>query len=408
MKSLENVENTMRNMLIKTNPKRDKQVLDDVMNALEESKEKQTVRQNIWRTIMKNRITKFGSAAAVLMVLLYVLVGNSGGTAWAFEQSIEAIKNYKAVYMEGTVPDGTFECWVRSDDTGTQSSDYVAKGSNGIVAWVKDGSTYGYVPKENTVYYENAVTSGFSQWLGPELLKMLAGMKSTRVLYGKDPETGRELVTVMSSMFDVTGPKSFCIVFDSETKLAVSMKQWDNMDMSGRPAFSTTKIIYYKDTADSLLDAHIPSNAKYVEKPLTIPEANISLLSNPNVGISTEGLSEQAACEKILTDMYNAMIAGDIDTIRKLCPVCANLDDEFIREFIIRAGKDSQITELVSIGAIFKEGQTKLGKIAAVPVISKCKDGTKMEDKMIIQFCNFAAGPSCVIHGPYGISQQVK
>ena len=408
MKPTENIENLIKDTPINTNPKKDKEVLEDVMKAMEESRKEPSVRINTWRVIMQNRITKFGSAAAVLTIVIYMLFGNSGRTAWAFEQSIEAIKNYKGVYMEGTLPDGSFECWVRSDDKGTQSSDYVAKGSNGIVAWVKGGSTYSYVPKENTVYYENAVTSGFSQWLGPELLKMLADMKSTRVLYGKDPETGRELVTVMSSMFDVTGPKSFCIVFDSETKLAVSMKQWDNMDMSGWPAFSTTKIIYYKDTADSLLDVHIPGNAKYVEKPLTIPQANIGLLSNPNAGISTEGLSEQAASEKILTDMYNAMIAGDIDTIRTLCPVCANLDDEFIRQFIVRAGKDSQITELVSIGAIFKEGQTKLGRIAAVPVISKCKDGTKMEDKMIVQFRNFAGEPSCVIHGPYGISQKVK
>jgi hypothetical protein len=408
MKPSENIENLIKDMPINTNPKKDREVLDDVMNAMEESKKEPSIKINTWRVIMQNRITKFGSAAAVLMILIYVLFGNSGRTAWAFEQAIEAVKNYKAVYMEGTIPDGSFECWVRSDDTGTQSKDFVVKTSNGIIAWVKDGSTYAYVPQENNVYYEDAVTSGFSQWLGPELLEMLASMKSTRVLYGRDPETGRQRVTVMSSLFDATGPKSFVIEFDSETKLAVSMKQWDNMDMSGRPAFSAAKIIYYKDLTDGLFNVNIPGNVKYVEKPLTIPEENIGLLSNPNDGIPAEGLSGQEACEKILTDMWDAIIAGDIDTIKRLCPVCANLDDEFILQFIIRTGKGNQIVELVSIGKISKEGQTKLGTIAAVPVISKCKDGTKMEDKMIVQFRNFAGGPSCVIHGPYGISQQVN
>ena len=408
MESSEKIENLIKDMPINTNPKKDKEVLDDVMNAMEESKNEPSIKIRTWRVIMQKRITKFSSAAAVLMILIYVLFGNSGRTAWAFEQAIEAVKNYKGVYMEGTLPDGSFECWVRSDDTGIQSKDFVAKTSNGIIAWVKEGSTFAYIPQENTVYYENAVTSGFSQWLGPELLEMLANMKSTRVLYGRDPETGRQRVTVMSSLLDATGPKSFLIEFDSETKLAVSMKQWNNMDMSGRPEFSATRIIYYKDMTDGLFEVDIPATAKYVEKPLTIPEENIGLLSNPNDGISTEGLSEQEACEKILTDMWDAIKVGDIDTIKRLCPVCANLDDEFVRQFIIRTGKDNQIVELVSIGKISKEGQTKLGTIVAVPIISKCNDGTKIEDKMIVQFRNFAGGPSCVVHGSYGISQQVK
>ena len=63
--------------------------------------------------------------------------------------------------------------------------------------------------------------------------------------------------------------------------------------------------------------------------------------------------------------------------------------------------------ELVSIGEISKRGQTKLGSIVSVPVVYKRKDGIKIKDQMIIQFRNFGDKPSCVVHGPYGISQQV-
>ncbi len=395
---------------IKTTSELDKKIIDVALPAYEQSLKTQSVsiQPNIWRIIMQNRITKFGPAAAVLLVVLYMLIGNEGRTVWAFEQSIQAIKDYKAVYIEGTFPDGSFECWVRSDDSGEHSGDFVVKTSNGIISWVKDGSTFFYIPAENKVYFENAITTGFSQWLGSELLEMLASIKNTKVIYGKDPQTGRERVTVMSSFLDATGPKSFVIEFDSETKLAVSMKQWDNMNMSGRPGFNATKIIFYKDAEDSLFSVTLQGNPAYVEKPLTIPDENIGLLSNPNNGISTEGLSEQEASEKILTDVYEAIIAGNVAKIKQLCPVSANLDDGFIRKFIIREGKDNQFVELLEIGKIFKTGQTKLGTIAAVPVICKCKDGTKMEDKMIVQFRNFAGRSSCVVHGPYGFSQKVK
>jgi hypothetical protein len=66
------------------------------------------------------------------------------------------------------------------------------------------------------------------------------------------------------------------------------------------------------------------------------------------------------------------------------------------------------MVELISIGEISKRGQTKLGSIAAVPIVYKRKDGLKIKDHMVIQFRNFGNEPSCVIHGPYGISQQVK
>jgi len=408
MKSSEEIKKMMVDVQINTSYEKDKQVLDDVITAMEQSKTQSVIKPSTWRIIMKNRMTKFGPAAAVLLVALYMLIGNQGRTAWAFEQSIDAIKNYNSVYMEGTLPDGYFELWGRSDENGGQSEDFVVRTSNGIVSWVKDGSTYIYIPTENKVYFENAITNGFSQWLGSELLELLASMKSTKVMYGKDPDTGRELVTVMSSILDVKGPQSFIINFDAETKLAVSMKQWDNMDMSGVPGFVANKIIFYKDVDDSLFEVTLPENPSYVEKPLTIPDENISLLSNPDYGISTEGMSEQDACDKIITEMYEAIIAGDIEQIKQLCPVSANLDDKFITNFIIREGKDNQVVELLEIGKISRTGQTKLGTIAAVPVICKCKDGTKMKDKMIVQFRNLAGEPSCVVYGPYGISQTVK
>ena len=59
--------------------------------------------------------------------------------------------------------------------------------------------------------------------------------------------------------------------------------------------FDAFKITYYEDLPDSVFRVQIPGNPAYVEKPLTIPEENIGILSNPGHGISAEGLTPQEA-----------------------------------------------------------------------------------------------------------------
>ena len=75
----------------------------------------------------------------------------------------------------------------------------------------------------------------------------------------------------------------------------------------------STRITYYKDLPDSLFDVHIPGDPAYVEKPLAIAEENIDLLSNPDDGLPTAGLTPQEAAEKIRArTTYQAVIDGDL------------------------------------------------------------------------------------------------
>jgi hypothetical protein len=310
--------------------------------------------------------------------------------------------------VEGIFPGGTAEVWMRANEAGTQSNAVVVRGSQGTISWVKDGSTYHYEPSQNTVYFENALTIGLSEWLGPELLEMLSKAEGAKVMRGKDPATGRERATLLCSLIDNKGPQSWVIDFDVTTKLPVSIKQWNNLDMSGQPTFYAFKITYYEELADSFFEVHIPGNPTYVEKPLTIPEENIGLLSNPVDGISAEGLTQQQACEQILREIYQAIINEDLDKFKKLAPLAKNWGDEFLRGIVLRTDKEDRIVEILNVGQILKTGHSKIGPIAAVPAILKLKNGKRVEEKMIIQFRRLGGKSSCVVHGPYGLPREIK
>lgn len=366
--------------------------------------------KSIWRIIMKSQITKFAAAAIIILavVLTVTILDKTTTPAFAISQSIEALKDFKAIHLITITPDATAEIWMRSNKSGTQSTDIVARLNNGAVVWVKNGSTYYYEPGKNTVSFEPAVTQGVSPWLGPILIERLSKTASSKIIYSKDPVTDRDYATLIGSINDTQGVQSFAIEFDVETKMPVSIKQWQNMDRHGIPAQYAPKITYYKELDDEVFDVKISGNPAYVEKPLTIPQENIGLLSNPDDGISTEGLTQQQACEQILRDTYRAVIEGDSATLKRLSPLAKNWNDELINSVVFRKGQNDQIVEVTHIGKISKTGQTKLGPIAAVPVEIRKKDGTKYEEKMIIQFRQIGGKASCVVHGPYGNSREIE
>jgi len=387
----------------------DEKVLPAALTAMHKSKPHVApASHSIWRTIMTSRAGKLTAAAVVAGVVLFAVFDSFTQPVWAIEQAIEAVKEYRAMHIAGTIPGRTFESWMRANKSLTQSQDVVARDSNGGIAWVKNGSTYLYDPGPNTVFFENAITQGFSQWLGPGFLETFAKAQGAQVLQGKDPATGRDRVTLLCSLVDVDGPQSWTVVFDVASKLPVSFTCWHNLDRSGEPLCNITQITYYKDVPDSLFDVHIPGDPAYVEKPLAIAQENIDLLSSPDDGLSTTGQTPQEAAEKIVRATYQAVIDGDLATLRRLSPLCKNWDDEMLRSIILRTGKSDRIAQIVQIGPAGKTGESPLGALIVMPAVLRRADNTKIEEKMIVQFRMIEDKSSCVVYGPYGISRVIE
>jgi hypothetical protein len=94
----ENIEKWIKDTDIDTNAGMDKLVLDDVLKALEQSKKQTALKQpNVWRIIMKSRITKLATAAVVIIVVLISINyfgGSIDGASVAWGEVVEQINNY--------------------------------------------------------------------------------------------------------------------------------------------------------------------------------------------------------------------------------------------------------------------------------------------------------------------------
>ena len=388
----------------------DPRVLADALTAMHQAKQRSApVSRLTWGTIMRNRTARLAAAIIIGAALFVTFFGRLTNPIWALEQVIEAMQKYKACNVTLIDSSGlVFDCWAKAEPSGELSDEVVLKGSNGAVVWVKDNKTYYYDPAKIAVEVDDAKTAGFSPWLGPELFKMVSKADDARTVFGKDPTTGRGRVVMTGSLTSSLGPISWSIEFDRESKLPISYTQWDNTRRSGAPKYSIVKITYFEDLPDSFLAVDIPKNVTYTPKPIVLPEANVALLGHPDDGIRTEGLMRDQAARQILEQVYKASMAGDLQTMRKLCPLTGTWSEELLRAVIVPDDEGKRLAEVVEIGAICREGSTRLGPFVVVPTRLKTKDGRLWDEKQIVHFRRIEGQESCVVYGPYGIVSEVK
>jgi len=139
MRPAENIAKLIKNIDVYTNTKMDEAVLDDVLKALEDSKKKKpaNLAPNIWRIIMKSRITKLAAAVIFIVAIIGLhqfrisIIGTS--VAWAdVAERMEKVSSYKAqahrVLTEVGQEEPFFQCDVFryfSPDYGSIEESYV-------------------------------------------------------------------------------------------------------------------------------------------------------------------------------------------------------------------------------------------------------------------------------------------
>jgi len=352
---------------------------------------KQTPRQTIWRTIMKNNITKLAVATAVILIaaLGIVLFEKSATTAWAIEQTIEALRKFNAIHITGIAigKDGSkasFNLWARAKEDGSASDKFRLDLDNGQIRWVQDNSTYNYDPNRNMVQILTWEEAAISPWIGPNLLQVLQhATKDWAVSYGLDPKTGRNraFVTCSHPNANAGNPRSWWFEFDTESKLLVSFKQWDNLYREGLPAFDAQKITYYENLPDETFDFKIPEGAIVVQE---------SKLDDPNTGMSAEDMTQEEAGVKIVREYWQAVIDENWDLVSKLRPI-AHPDYSTMR---------NPFVEIVNVGQPYQQEGCSIGPV--VPVTMKFKNGDTREIKMVTKYRDINGKSSYVIMGTFG------
>jgi len=355
---------------------------------------------------MKKKSIAYTFATTLGLVLLGVLVlHHSSTSAWAMEQAIQALKKYKAIHLTGYLDNDPtpVDVWARSDATGNLVETGLARAGN-LTIWTKDNQTYVYDHAQNTVLVEPGINFDLNFCFSPKLLAIIAKIKDYQAVEGEDPATGQRRVIVTCSIVNPAGPQSFFMEFDARSKLLIKAKAWPNLKQEGAPRFDVEEVVYFEDVPDSAFSFQPPAGATITNMPLSIPDANLSLLSDPKTGISVEGMTQEQACRKILEQLWAAGMKGDLARIHELWPVTATWSDELFSGL----GAEDKIEQVLKIGGIERTGRSKLGPLAQVPNLIRYQDGSVRGVWMIVQFRETDHGTSCVVYGPHGYALNVK
>jgi len=238
---------------------------------------KQTPRQiKIWRTIMKTKITKLATAAAIIfaVVLLVSILNNSTTPAYAIEDTIEAMREIRTVHIFGTdVNDKQYEIWTKvNPETGKAECLYLDASETEhrliLVSTPQEGS-YSYDINTNTVEHwkEQGLTEKirfgrFFEDVIENIVKPKNGSIQTSREY--DPQREKEVIVVLVEADEL----KLKWIIDPETNLPLSSEYLAGFQRRpGHHIGKTMDEIYYNEPLpDGIFEFEIPEGATVIEK----------------------------------------------------------------------------------------------------------------------------------------------
>jgi len=281
MKPENDIKKLFEKATANTNPQRDRERLQEIL-AAQEHTQKPENRLNLWRMIMKSRMTRYATAAVFVFAVgtgIIGIIGNGATPAWAIEQTIEALRDIEAIYISGfhyhkNGDRDDLEVWVQKRDTSMSISGkdisvsgncrWEEKDHRLIVASEIENTTYRHNYPKNRVTVEDGLQHVIL-WLGHEYFENLKALSQDwKEEYGKDEETGRSCVFVTGYNEDIS--ESWWFQFDLENKLPTRGKLWMNPKFEGEAKFYAKEIIYNPQLPEGVFEFEIPEGAEVIDQ----------------------------------------------------------------------------------------------------------------------------------------------
>ncbi len=339
---------------------------------------------------------------AAVLVAAAVLFFHEPSQAWSIEQSIAATRPFQALHLRGTLG-GTsrFELWARTATDRPRSQRLLMRITGGPIVWTEGNTTHYYQPGSGVVYTDDALTAGFNPWPGPRLLEM-AKAAGSRTVDTRWRFPNRNSVVVEFSVLSNRGPMSARLEFDTETKLLVGLRQWDNMERRGLPGFESDDITFLPDLPDEAFSVDVPAGVRYQPKDVEVAEPVLGLLSLEDAGIPTQGLPLDEASRRIVAEMWQALLKGDLEGFKRLCPVTRSLSGDLLKLMLGGGDNPDAAVDVVAVEPGVQRGHSRLGPVSVVTSRVRHRDGGLYEEKIIVQHRLAGSAPSCVIYSIYG------
>ncbi|MHC4525823.1 MAG: LolA family protein [Planctomycetota bacterium] len=353
------------------------------------------------RILMKNTL-KYTAAAVILIAatLSLTLFDKTVASAWAIEDTIEALENITSIKIIGSAStlrldelggklEGDFAMWAKRDLKWPRSKELRFEMSNCVIVVDPTETTFFYDPNQNRVIVKDFNNFHLQPWLDSNFFQALKRFSENwKVSYGNDEETNRESIFVTCT-YRSEG-KSWWFQFDAQTKFPVRFKQWKNMSFEGNPEFYAENIEYNLALSDEIFEFEIPEGTEVVKLHQKLPD----YLDDPDCGIATEGLSDGESCSLIVEDYLRALIDGDWEYLTQVRPI---FDAEGWEQ---RYKKSSNwATEVIQINPPALQEGCKIGPVVTTRV--KYSNGQVRTLNYIVKIQSMDGIKTYVIAGTY-------
>ncbi|MHC4131788.1 MAG: LolA family protein [Planctomycetota bacterium] len=224
----------------------------------------------LWERIMKNKITQIAAAVIILVGFLAVisLIAESDTSAYAVQQTIEAMKNVSVVHIFGrNWEEKEVEMWAQiNPETGRGEYYWLSDPSIQTTIVATPEESYIYNASDNTVRIKDGL--GISSVFSPgrfleEMTKMtnrLDGTISDYMIY--DPKAGKDLILLImaSERIDLQA------TVDPDTKLPLSVDIIGGSQPGSNEVLKRAEQMYYNEQLpEGIFEFEVPLGSEIVD-----------------------------------------------------------------------------------------------------------------------------------------------
>jgi len=355
MRPLDNIEKLIKKLRYKASDEAHNRVLGNVLQALDKSQKTTSApKPNIWRIIMKSKITKLAATAVIIIaiVLSITFLDKSVTPAYALEQTIQAnsvLRYLHTKYFHGERDDVAKECWFEFDDSGRTKNLRINWsewfGGGYVIVW-NENETKSWNPKQKflKLFNDEIYTSRVHNMMESEDPKLII-----EHLYDQEAE-GQVKIEI-----DESGNKAEPIVVTA-TYLPESPKYGDRKILFiDRGTKLTTRMELYVLKEDEYtyygvieyFDYNVPIDAQMFNLADEIPNDAYQIdTRTQDIGLVQEALADEEIAVKVVREFLEALIAEDYAKAGQV----AGLPPGKIQ----KGWGDKKITHIVSIGEPFR------------------------------------------------------
>ncbi|HIJ69809.1 MAG TPA: hypothetical protein HPP87_00425 [Planctomycetes bacterium] len=377
--------------------------LNDALGAQEKSKNTQSaqLQPNIWRIIMNSKITKFATAAAVILIVVLgiTFLEKTTQKTYAIEQTIEAYNTIHYLYVKEFKAnhDEPLEFWIKSDDQGRIEKaryylpEHVSpEDGSKLITWSPEKAELFFKRKNSYLIFQSNRIEGMMQYFlrqsQPKLVmeKLLKDQEAGIVdIDIQQPKQKHKPVTITVTY--KAKPRKTIYYINQATGLITFVEYFDIKDNRDVLAGTTE---YY--------DYNVPINEKMFSIADEVHKGVTKLdWLNQLIGIPQEDMTDEQAAVETVRQFFQAFVDHDY---KKAGLIYSGISAEKIKEKFAYLN----ITKVISVGPATPypecgehsfsvicaveltspEGQTRTRRFGSIK--ARCGDDEMHPDRWII------------------------